>query len=83
MSPAVTYAMDDARWAAWCAQPGTDVFGFPWSSWIRQPARSAPSSSTTKPTRMDTQRPVKPPTAVGGHRVTVAVVDEHQLELAL
>lgn len=20
-------------WADWCAQPGTDVFGHPWSSW--------------------------------------------------
>lgn len=22
-----------ARWAEWCAQPGTDAFGCPWSSW--------------------------------------------------
>ena len=27
--------MTDAEWKAWCDQPGTDVFGFPWSSWHR------------------------------------------------
>jgi hypothetical protein len=29
--------MTDAEWEAWCATPGTDAFGHPWSSWIRNP----------------------------------------------
>lgn len=27
--------MTDAQWQAWCDQPGTDAFGYPWSSWHR------------------------------------------------
>jgi len=30
--------MTDTEWEAWCARPGTDAFGYPWSSWIRNPA---------------------------------------------
>jgi hypothetical protein len=33
--------MSDQRkpfsWEDWCAQPGTDAFGHPWSSWIQNP----------------------------------------------
>ena len=58
--------------------PKGDAFGFPWSSWTRVPPRAA--SVPSSPARKDTQRPVKPPTAVGGRRVTAG---EHQLELAL
>lgn len=62
----------------WCAQPGTDVYGNAWSTWTPNPRQANQSS----PARMDTQRPVKPPTAVGGHRVT-AGGHHGQLELAI
>jgi hypothetical protein len=35
----------DAQWSAWCAQPGTDAFGYPWSSWTRN--RYCPDTGCT------------------------------------
>jgi hypothetical protein len=29
--------MTDAEWDTWHAMPGTDAFGHPWPSWIRNP----------------------------------------------